>query len=129
MPPQQAKVPVPVLHWSRGVCLTLLLLTGACHRPSGTVLGQAPRGQPCTILAVRAGDTAPSVVLAGVMVEKCPVAGCWFRLRDQTGVIKVDTRNAGFVVVKIPLEAKVTVAGNVASDGSEVILAATGLRY
>jgi uncharacterized protein YdeI (BOF family) len=63
------------------------------------------------------------------MVEKCPVAGCWFRLRDHTGTIKVDTKSAGFVVVDVPLEQKMTVAGTVTSDGDEVVLAATGVSY
>jgi len=44
------------------------------------------------------------VVLHGRMTQKCPVAGCWFMLHDETGTIKVDTKNAGFVVVDIPLQ-------------------------
>ena len=63
------------------------------------------------------------------MIEKCPVAGCWFRLRDQTGTIKVDTKAASFVVVDVPLQQTMTVAGKVATEGNEVVLEATGLRY
>ena len=63
------------------------------------------------------------------MIEKCPIAGCWFRLRDQTGVIKVDTKSAGFVVVDVPLERQVTVAGKVVADGDDVMVEATGIRY
>lgn len=106
-----------------------LLLAAGCHKPQGTVLGKAPKGEPQTILAVRAGDTPPQVTVSGVMTEKCPVAGCWFRLRDRTGVIKVDTKSAGFVVVKVPLESKVTVAGKVIADGDEIVIEATGIRY
>ena len=112
-----------------GVLLIGLLLAAGCRRQSGVVLGQAPRGEPRTILAVKAGDTPPHVTLQGVMIEKCPVAGCWFRLRDRTGVIKVDTKSAGFVVVDLPLDTPVTVAGKVVADGSELALEATGLRY
>jgi len=63
------------------------------------------------------------------MLEKCPVAGCWFRLQDRTGIIKVDTKLAGFVVVNVPLESKVTVAGKVAADGDQIVIEATGIRY
>lgn len=108
--------------------LSLLLVTG-CHKPQGTVLGSAPKAEARPIIAVKAGDTPPRVTVSGVMIEKCPVAGCWFRLRDRTGTIKVDTKSAGFVVVNVPLESTVTVAGTVVTEGDEVVLAATGIRY
>jgi uncharacterized protein YdeI (BOF family) len=109
--------------------LFLVLLATSCGKPDGTVLGKAPRGEPRSIVAVKAGDTPPQVTIQGVMFEKCPVAGCWFRLRDRTGTIKVDTKAAGFVVVDVPLETQLTVAGNVVPDGKEIALEATGLRY
>ena len=116
---------------ARSVCtaVTCLVLATACHQPQGTVLGKPPKGEPQTILAVRSGDTPPQVTLSGVMIEKCPVAGCWFRLRDRTGVIKVDTKSAGFVVVKVPMESQMTVTGKVVADGDEVVIEATGVRY
>lgn len=113
------------------VFLLWLILPGlfGCYKPQGTVLGKAPQGEPKTILAVRAGDTPPQVTLSGIMVEKCPVAGCWLRLSDGTGTIKVDTKAAGFVVVNVPLESKVTVSGRIVTEGDEVLIEATGLRY
>ena len=108
--------------------LCLGLIAGCRHAP-GTVLGKAPKGEPYTILAVKAGTTPSQVCLQGVMIEKCPTAGCWFRLRDNSGVIKVDTKSAGFVVVNIPVERAMTVAGKVVADGDEVVIQATGIRY
>ena len=105
-----------------------VLLT-ACHRQTGTLLGKPPTGAQHTILAVRAGDTPHTVTLSGVLLEKCPVAGCWFYLQDATGTIKVDTKAAGFVVVNVPLQAKVTVSGKVVSEGDDISLEATGVRY
>ena len=110
-------------------CLMVLLLAAGCGQREGKVLGKAPRGEPRSIVAVQAGDTPPQVTIQGVMIEKCPVAGCWFRLRDRTGTIKVDTKSAGFVVVDLPLDSQLTVAGKVVPDGKEVALEATGLRY
>jgi uncharacterized protein YdeI (BOF family) len=111
------------------VALACVLVTAGCHKSQGTVLGKAPKGELRTILAVRAGDTPPRVTLSGVMIEKCPVAGCWFRLRDDTGIIKVDTKSAGFTVVNVPLETRVSVTGTVVTESDEVFIAATGLRY
>ncbi len=81
------------------------------------------------VLAIRAGTAPARFTLTGVMVEKCPTAGCWFRLRDSTGVIKVDTKSAGFVVVNVPLQTQITVAGKVVADGQDVQIEATGIRY
>lgn len=92
------------------------------------VLGTPPR-QAAAIMAVR--DLKPAtgaVTLQGTMIEKCPVAGCWFVLRDKTGAIKVDTKDAGFVVTEVPLGASVTVGGTLAANGERRI-AATGLLY
>jgi uncharacterized protein YdeI (BOF family) len=107
----------------------MLSLLVACHRQTGTVLGKAPVGPALNIVAVHAGDAPPTVTLQGVIVEKCPVAGCWFYLQDQTGTIKVDTKSAGFVVVDVPLQTKVTVSGKIVSDGDTMTIAGTGLRY
>jgi uncharacterized protein YdeI (BOF family) len=109
--------------------IVCVLLGAGCHKPMGTVLGKVPKGEARTILAVRAGDTPPQVTLTGIMIEKCPVAGCWFRLRDVSGSIKVDTKLAGFVVVNVPLETKMTVAGKIVAEGDDVAIEATGIRY
>src|SRR5262245_19259473 len=110
-------------------CVLLVSFVAGCHRQGGVVMGKAPKGESKTILAVKAGDTPPQVILTGEMIEKCPAAGCWFRLRDETGSIKVDTRASGFVVVNVPLNAKVVVAGKVVADGNDTAIQATGIRY
>lgn len=111
------------------VVVTAAISLVGCSRPQGTVLGKAPKGEPTSILSIKAGDTPQQVTISGVMVEKCPEAGCWLRVQDNTGTIKVDTKSAGFVVVKVPLEAKVTVAGRIVTEGDEVTIEASGLRY
>jgi uncharacterized protein YdeI (BOF family) len=112
--------------WVVPVCF---LLAVACQKRHDAVLGKPPKGEPHSILSVQAGTTPPQVTVSGTMIEKCPVAGCWFRLRDSTGVIKVDTKSAGFVVVNVPLESRVTVAGKVVAEGDDVVIEATGVRF
>jgi len=111
------------------VPLMLLVLVGGCAKPHGSVLGRAPKGDPRSVISVKAGDTPPDVTVGGVMIEKCPIAGCWFRLRDSTGTILVDTKPAGFVVVNVPTESHVTVSGKVVTVGDEVLIEAAGIRY
>lgn len=93
------------------------------------VLGEKPQGTVSSVLSVRSGDAPTKLTLQGKMVEKCPVAGCWFKLRDDSGEIKVDTKAAGFVVTDIPLNTLVTVGGAIQHVGDEPQIAASGLKY
>jgi uncharacterized protein YdeI (BOF family) len=111
-------------------CLGLMFMFGSgCGQPKGKVLGIAPRGAPQSILAVQAGDTPPVVTIEGRLVQICPVAGCWFRIQDDSGTIKVDTKAAGFVVLDVPLQTVVTVTGRIRSESGEATIEASGLRY
>ena len=98
---------------------------GAEPHTLGAVIANVP------VLAVRAAaqqKAAQPVVVEGEMIEKCPVAGCWFVLKDRTGVVRVDTKAAGFVVTDVPLHMRLTVAGTV-TPGTQPGIAATGVRY
>jgi uncharacterized protein YdeI (BOF family) len=111
--------------------LTLALLAtlvSGCNSKQ-KILGKAPKAPVATILAINAGDAPSTVSIEGTMVEKCPQAGCWFKISDGTGVIKVDTKAAGFVVTQVPLNAKVKVAGKIETVEEEAQLRATGLSY
>ena len=82
------------------------------------------------MVAIR--DVVPSsglIALHGTMVEKCPVAFCWFRLRDKTGEIKVDLKGTDFTVADTPLNTEVIIYGKPVKAQDSVILAATGMRY
>src|SRR5688572_6706028 len=111
------------------VISAVLLLAGGCAPREARVLGSAPSGNPASISAARTARDGSSLVLAGEMVEKCPVAGCWFDMRDGSGTIRVDTKNAGFVVLDVPLHARITVAGRVKTSGGDPRLEAAGVRY
>ena len=86
-------------------------------------------GNVIPVSAVEKTAVESPVTLHGTLTQKCPVAGCWFMLQDESGTIKVDTRNAGFVVVDVPLNAALTVAGRVTTNGGERLIEASGVRY
>lgn len=108
--------------------LTLALFATGCGTKQ-KVLGKSPKDKPSTILAINAGEAPNNLMLEGKMVEKCPQAGCWFRMEDGTGLIKVDTKAAGFVITEVPLNATVKVAGKLAYANDEPVIQATGLAY
>lgn len=109
--------------------LPAALLFVGCDRAGSQILGTAPSTPATTLAAARSTTGGAAVTVAGVMVEKCPEAGCWFFLEDGTGRVKVDTKTAGFVVVEVPLRRRMEVVGQWVTNGQEVILAASGLRY
>jgi uncharacterized protein YdeI (BOF family) len=114
----------------RWLVFVLVSLLVACQPEGSRTLGLAPDGLPETVAQLkRSPSVGRAATVAGEIIEKCPVAGCWFMLRDDTGVIKVDTKSAGFVVLEIPLHTRVRVAGRLGGEGSEKLLEATGLRY
>jgi uncharacterized protein YdeI (BOF family) len=108
------------------ICVAVL---AACSAHDAKTLGAAIEGVPVPVAQVPRVDQSSPVVLHGTMTRKCPVAGCWFLLRDETGTIKVDTKSAGFVVVDVPLDSTVTISGRVVTNGTEHFIDATGLRY
>lgn len=106
-----------------------LLILAGCSDGKPKILGGPVEGTPMTVSSAPQTNAESRVVLQGTMTKKCPVAGCWFMLQDATGTIKVDTKNAGFVVVDVPLHSTVTVAGRVVTNGLERFIDATGVRY
>ncbi len=106
----------------------VILLAVGCAPTQTNILGKAPAQQPTILVRELSAKTGSVVTVKGEMVEKCPVAGCWFMLRDKTGMVRVDTKQAGFVVSEVPLHTTMTVSGTVAS-GTEVGLKASGVRY
>jgi uncharacterized protein YdeI (BOF family) len=100
-----------------------------CAGRSERVLGVSPASVvTASVKDLRHTDTGKQVTISGEMTEKCPIAGCWFMLKDKTGVVRVDTKASGFVVSDVPLHSLVTVSGSVTSD-SEHTVTASGLRY
>ena len=106
-----------------------VLLSFGCERRHERKLGHAFEGEIISIATAKQLHPDSSAVVHGRLTEKCPVAGCWFVLHDSAGTIRVDTKSAGFVVVDIPLQTLVTVAGKIATNETERIVEATGLRY
>ena len=116
-----------MIRWVQLV-FVVALFAGCLDRKPKT-MGTAFDGKSVAVATAKQSDPGSRLIVHGTMIEKCPEAGCWFVLRDESGVIKVDTKDAGFVVVDVPLQVSLTVAGRVDTNGPDRILKATGLRY
>ena len=101
-------------------------LAGCSHRQPVALGPKA--AQASTIAINRISPTSKGVTIAGTMIDKCPVAGCWFHVKDSTGVIKVDTKNAGFVVTDVPVGSRVIVSGK-PIKGQDGTISATHMTY
>jgi uncharacterized protein YdeI (BOF family) len=111
------------------ICIAAMATLLAGCSQHATVLGKAPIATIASVSEAKRTPLTRPVAIQGIMVEKCPVAGCWFILRDRTGTIKVDTKAAGFTVVNVPLQSRLTVSGKLVRDGSTSMIQATGLTY
>ena len=114
---------------SRPLLALAALLFAGCSDNAPKKLGAPVEGGAILIASAQQSDVNADVVVHGVMIKKCPVAGCWFILQDSSGTIKVDTKNAGFAVVEVPLNTSLAVAGRMTTNGAERIIDASGVRY
>ncbi|MEP6756237.1 MAG: hypothetical protein ABJA67_12105 [Chthonomonadales bacterium] len=117
-------------HMSRNLILFsgLAMVTFGCGNPRTSTMGSPPAESASITTVSHLTKTDAGTVVKGKMIEKCPVAGCWFMLKDSTGVIKVDTKNAGFVVTEIPVNTEITVIGK-PDLGDEKKIVASGIRF
>ena len=111
---------------SRVLLVFAVVALAGCAKAGGTILGKDPGSATATPVSRLAPNK--DVTVAGVMFEKCPAAGCWFMLRDKSGVIRVDTKAAGFTVTDVPVNTEVIVKGTLKKSG-ERLLVASGLRF
>ena len=108
--------------------IVMAALMAACSK-APTSLGKPADRSPAHVENALSAAAGSEVVVQGVMTKKCPVAGCWFMLTEGSRTIKVDTKEAGFVVTDVPVDTKMIVSGRISTNGEERIIAATGLRY
>ena len=117
----------------RGWVVLLALAGGVaisgCGSSGKSVRGIPPTDAAISLAAAKEVHAGAPVTIHGKMIEKCPVAGCWFIVKDQSGTLRVDTKAAGWVVLDLPLNTEVTVSGKMASGTSEPMLDASGMRY
>ncbi len=106
--------------------LGLLVLVAGCSGRQDKALGAAFANATPTAIVALHSSSAP-VVIQGQMIDKCPISGCWFVVKDRTGVIRVDTKASTFVVAEVPLHSEVTVYGKLQTSPRQI--AATGVRY
>ena len=110
----------------------VLPLFGCGNTPLHTLgkpIANAPVAVVASLLPVAAKLPERPIALHGTMVEKCPASGCWLRIRDTSGTIKVDLRASGTTATDIPTGTEMTVSGTPVRVGDESVLQASGLTY
>jgi uncharacterized protein YdeI (BOF family) len=102
---------------------------GGCAARQAVTRPESAGGEIVSLAAVKKMKVATPVIAQGMMVEKCPIAGCWFKLHDRTGTIKVDLKATNLTVTNVALNTKVTVHGTVVPNGSEKMVQATSATF
>lgn len=108
--------------------LSMAFFAGCANRQT-EARGDNGKAETIGIASIQKMKLASPVVAHGTMIEKCPVAGCWFKLHDRSGTIKVDLKATKLTVVNVPLNAEVTVRGKVAPNGGEKMIQATSAAF
>lgn len=113
-----------------GCAVALLMLAGCQSAPQHT-LGKPDADAKAASVGSLMTASVPSspVLVRGTLVEKCPVTGCWFKLRDKSGTIKIDLRASGATAAEIGLGAEVTVTGKPTRAADEAVVEASGVTY
>jgi uncharacterized protein YdeI (BOF family) len=109
--------------------ISAALLLGGCAGHRSEVRGHLQPGPSTTVARLASVSTNGSVTVRGTMIEKCPTAGCWFILQDNTGRVRVDLKAAGFAVTDMPTGGTVAVSGRLRRDAEEPVVIASGARF
>ncbi len=83
-------------------------------------------------ISIRDAIVDPSYVgkklnLEGVIVTQCQAAGCWFFLKDDTGIIYIDLSKEGFTIPP-KTGKKALVTGTVVKREENIIIEASGVE-
>jgi len=91
--------------------------------------GEAVIGQRVSIKDILTDSKSydgKTVVVEGRIIQECPT-GCWFNLKDETGVLYVDLNPAGLAIPqKVNHSAKVK--GRVAAKKNQVMIIGEGVQ-
>ena len=109
--------------------VTVAFVSGGCSEQGAKKDSVGSAGKFDRLALVQKMKPKTQVTAHGTMVEKCPLAGCWFVLRDQTGTIKVDLKATKQTVINTPLNSTVTVSGTVAPDGTRKMIRAVSATF
>jgi len=67
-----------------------------------------------------------TVTIQGKIIRECPT-GCWFEVKEDSGIIYVDINPSGFAIPQ-KVGKKVIVEGKVQLRGNQAMLAGTGVE-
>lgn len=114
------------------IWLTLVLIfsISGCVKKEADRYGQEISNRTATkveaILKEPGNFDGKTVTIQGKIIRECPT-GCWFEVKEDSGIIYVDINPSGFAIPQKVGE-KVIVEGKVQLRGNQPTLAGTGVE-
>ena len=110
--------------------LALVFLFSGCGTSDEDAYGQEISDRTATkveaILTEPENYEGKTVTVKGKIINECP-SGCWFEVKENSGIIYVDLNPSGFAIPQ-KVGNKVIVEGKVQLRGSQPMLAGTGVE-
>lgn len=110
------------------VLLIGVLLLQGCGKPEsyGALTSDAKAATVADIMKAPEVYDGKAVRLEGKIVTECP-SGCWFEMKDASGIIHVDIEPSGLAIPQ-RVGKKATVTGKVAVDGNQISVIGNGVK-
>ena len=113
-----------------GLTLILIFLISGCGKKEADKYGQEIQNRTITkveaILKEPGNFDGKTVTVQGKIIRECPT-GCWFEVKENSGIIYVDLNPSGFAIPQ-KVGKKVIVEGKLLVRGSQPMLAGTGVE-
>ncbi|MBL7129933.1 MAG: DUF4920 domain-containing protein [Candidatus Omnitrophica bacterium] len=113
------------------LCITIFLLITAvigCGQVQqyGQTISKNKITEISKILTKPGSYEGKTVTIEGKIITECPT-GCWFDLKDESGVIYVDLKPSGFAIPQ-KTGHKVTVQGEVEKKNEKIVIIGKGVE-
>ena len=113
-----------------GLALILIFSTSGCGKKDEDKYGQIIQNRTTTkietILKEPANFDGKTVTVQGKIIRECPT-GCWFEVKENSGIIYVDLNPSGFAIPQ-KVGKTVIVEGKILLRGDQPMLAGTGVK-
>lgn len=116
--------------WLMILVLTLMLPFSGCGKKEADKYGQEISNRTATkveaILKEPGNFDGKTVTVQGKIIRECPT-GCWFEVKENSGIIYVDLNPSGFAIPQ-KVRKTATVEGKVSVRNNQPMIVGTGVE-